>query len=182
MKLARSIYWIKNVAQNWDVYLGQMATVGMFFAFSLFIWNTLVLLTGCSSPIIVVLSGSMEPSFYRGDLLIMEHHSPLLPQRTTGVGDVVCFDVSTPIPIVHRIVRVFENETLDALKILTKGDANQIHDRWLYPSRKQFISHSEIVGTIQAIFPYVGYVAILLNEYPWIKPAVVFVPFLLSFA
>ena len=35
------------------------------------IWNTLKLLTWTESPVVVVLSGSMEPSMYRGDILLL---------------------------------------------------------------------------------------------------------------
>lgn len=35
---------------------------------ALMIWKGLMCYTGSESPIVVVLSGSMEPAFYRGDL------------------------------------------------------------------------------------------------------------------
>ena len=35
------------------------------------IWKGLMVVTGSESPIVVVLSGSMEPAFHRGDLLFL---------------------------------------------------------------------------------------------------------------
>ena len=38
---------------------------------ALMIWKGLMVVTGSESPIVVVLSGSMEPAFQRGDLLFL---------------------------------------------------------------------------------------------------------------
>ena len=47
---------------------------------------------------VVVLSGSMEPGMYRGDILI------LMNRKEIEVGDVIVYKIHTdPIPIVHRI-------------------------------------------------------------------------------
>lgn len=41
-----------------------------------------MVVTGSESPVVVVLSGSMEPSFYRGDLLILgDNHDKVLISR-----------------------------------------------------------------------------------------------------
>ena len=55
------------------------------------------------SPMVVVLSGSMEPGMYRGDILIL-YKRPIIE-----VGDVIVYKIKTdPIPIVHRIASVQE--------------------------------------------------------------------------
>jgi signal peptidase I len=41
---------------------------------ALMIWKTLMLLTNSESPIVVVLSGSMEPAYFRGDILFLTHY------------------------------------------------------------------------------------------------------------
>ena len=47
---------------------------------------------------VVVLSGSMEPSMYRGDILVLFKYNEI------NVGDVVVYNVDGQnIPIVHRI-------------------------------------------------------------------------------
>lgn len=38
---------------------------------ALMIWKTLMILSWCESPVVVVLSGSMEPAYYRGDILFL---------------------------------------------------------------------------------------------------------------
>lgn len=61
--------------------------------------------TDSSSPIVVVLSGSMEPAFQRGDLLFLWNRNLL---QESGVGEVVVYNIDgKDIPIVHRIVRKF---------------------------------------------------------------------------
>jgi signal peptidase I len=47
-------------------------------------WKGLSVLTASSSPIVVVLSGSMEPAFQRGDLLFLWARSPRVE-----IGEVV---------------------------------------------------------------------------------------------
>ena len=53
----------------------------------------------------VVLSGSMEPAFQRGDLLFLWNRNLF---QESGVGEVVVYNINgKDIPIVHRIVRKF---------------------------------------------------------------------------
>lgn len=68
-------------------------------------WKGLSVITDSPSPIVVVLSGSMEPAFQRGDLLFLWNRNFL---RETEVGEVVVYNVKDKdIPIVHRVVRKF---------------------------------------------------------------------------
>ena len=74
----------------------------MIAASALFIWRGLGVLTNCDSPIVVVLSGSMEPAYYRGDLLLLTHYDTPIK-----VGDVVVYELKDQaIPIVHRAIQV----------------------------------------------------------------------------
>lgn len=69
-------------------------------------WKGLSVLTNSPSPIVVVLSGSMEPAFQRGDLLFLRNNQPML-----NVGEIVVYQVKDKeIPIVHRVVRQFGDE------------------------------------------------------------------------
>ena len=48
----------------------------------------------------VVLTGSMEPGYYRGDMLFVSHWDEPL-----AAGDVVVYSIRTQaIPIVHRVI------------------------------------------------------------------------------
>jgi len=65
------------------------------------IWKSLMLVTSSESPVVVVLSGSMEPAYYRGDILFLTFYEndPIKP------GDVVVFKLAgQDIPIVHRVI------------------------------------------------------------------------------
>jgi signal peptidase len=68
-------------------------------------WKGLSIVTDSPSPIVVVLSGSMEPAFQRGDLLFLWNRNWL---QETDVGEIVVYNVKDKdIPIVHRVVRKF---------------------------------------------------------------------------
>ena len=50
-------------------------------------------------------SGSMEPAFFRGDLLFLTNYK----EEAVRVGDIVVFKVEgRDIPIVHRVLKVHE--------------------------------------------------------------------------
>lgn len=67
----------------------------------------LMVITESESPVVVVLSGSMEPAFHRGDILFL--HMGFTPFRA---GDIVVFKVADrEIPIVHRVIKVEREET-----------------------------------------------------------------------
>ena len=52
----------------------------------------------------MVLSGSMEPAFYRGDILFL-----YMGAKPIRAGEVVVFDINgRDIPIVHRVIKVHE--------------------------------------------------------------------------
>ena len=117
------------------------------------------------SPIVVVLAGSMEPAFQRGDLLFLWNRNLL---AETDVGEVVVYNVrDKEIPIVHRVVRRFG--TGDSAKLLTKGDNNAADDTELYARGQDYLERRDIIGSVVAYIPFVGYFTILLSEHPWLK-------------
>jgi signal peptidase len=68
-------------------------------------WKGLSVASDSPSPIVVVLSGSMEPAFQRGDLLFLWNRNLW---QETAVGEIVVYNVKgKDIPIVHRVVRKF---------------------------------------------------------------------------
>jgi signal peptidase len=89
-------------------------------------WKTLVLLSGSESPVVVVLSGSMEPAFYRGDILFLKMGAD--PFRT---GEVVVYSLQKKdTPIVHRVIQVHDQPPSDShgheVDILTKVSGSGI--------------------------------------------------------
>ncbi|KAJ2503253.1 Signal peptidase complex catalytic subunit [Coemansia sp. RSA 1972] len=129
------------------------------------IWKGLSLFTNSESPVVVVLSGSMEPAYHRGDILFL--HNGYTPIE---VGEVVVYKLDDkPIPIVHRVIKVHtENET-EKQYLLTKGDNNTADDRGLYNPGQLWIQRDEIIGRVKGFVPYAGMGTIWMNEYPQLK-------------
>ena len=59
------------------------------------------------SPIVVVLSGSMDPAFHRGDLLFLTNYE----QEDIRVGEIVVFKVSFKLLRLLIVRRVFKVAT-----------------------------------------------------------------------
>jgi len=145
----------------------QVLSFGMIVSSALMIWKGLMVVTGSESPIVVVLSGSMEPAFHRGDLLFLTN--PV--DEPIRVGEIVVFKVEgRDIPIVHRVLKVHENN--GSTKFLTKGDNNRVDDRGLYAEGQLWLTPKDVVGRARGFLPYVGMVTIMMNEYPKLKYAV----------
>jgi len=115
-------------------------------AFSL--WKSLALYTDSPSPIVVVLSGSMEPAFHRGDLLVLNNR-----KKAVDVGDVVVYNVrGRDIPIVHRVIKQHWTNRggKDKQYLLTKGDNNPTDDIELYARGQTYLDRQEeIVGLVE---------------------------------
>ncbi|KAK4015516.1 signal peptidase complex catalytic subunit SEC11A [Daphnia magna] len=146
----------------------QVLSFGMIVSSALMIWKGLMVVTGSESPIVVVLSGSMEPAFHRGDLLFLTNPT----DEPIRVGEIVVFKIEgRDIPIVHRVLKVHEKEN-GTSKFLTKGDNNRVDDRGLYAPGQLWLTPRDVVGRAKGFLPYVGMVTIMMNEYPKLKYAV----------
>ena len=112
----------------------------------------------------VVLSGSMEPEFSKGDLIVVKE------TKDFGLNDIVVFESGNSL-VVHRVVGIGGEE------IVTKGDANNVAD--------DPIKSFDVLGRVLFHIPFVGNVvnfiktpagtillvaaAILLVEIPHMK-------------
>lgn len=154
-----------------------MLNLAMIVFSALLIWKAAMVAANSDSPVVVVLSGSMEPAFQRGDILLLNNN-----REAVSTGDIVVFKVAgRDIPIVHRVLRVHEHNAThappppppggfpDRLDILTKGDNNQLDDRNLYVPGQLWLSRNEVIGVAFGSVPYVGMVTIMLNDYPALK-------------
>ncbi|VAH18640.1 unnamed protein product [Triticum turgidum subsp. durum] len=120
----------------------QIISLGMIVTSALIIWKGLMVATGSESPVVVVLSGSMEPGFKRGDILFL--HMSKEPIRT---GEIVVFNIDgREIPIVHRVIKVHERQESGEVDILTKGDNNFGDDRLLYAQGQLWLQKHHIMG------------------------------------
>ena len=97
-------------------------------------------------PVLVVLSGSMEPALATGDVLIESRISPV----DAKVGDVITFrDPERPERLItHRVrsVRVRPSE----VSFTTKGDANNTVESWQIPREGG-------IGRVEYRIPKLGY-------------------------
>ncbi|CAG0894279.1 unnamed protein product [Cyprideis torosa] len=143
----------------------QVLNFAMIVSSALMIWKGLMVVTGSESPIVVVLSGSMEPAFHRGDLLFLTNYR----EDPIRVGEIVVFKVEgRDIPIVHRVLKLHEKEN-GTVKFLTKGDNNNVDDRGLYAPGQLWLTQKDVVGRARGFVPAVGIVTIIMNDYPKFK-------------
>ena len=128
--------------------------------FVLVCFQLLVLVSGSSTPLSVVVSGSMEPVIYRGDMALLynDHEKPL------EVGEIVAFRVEDQGPtILHRIIDI--DPTGDT--IITKGDNNRVSDSsFLYKGR---LPVDRVDARVWAIIPYVARPFTWIIEWPSMK-------------
>jgi len=83
--------------------VAQVLNFALVLSTAFMLWKGLGVITNSASPIVVVLSGSMEPAFQRGDLLFLWNRG-----MNTQVGEIVVYNVKgKDIPIVHRVIRKF---------------------------------------------------------------------------
>ncbi|KAF9442505.1 signal peptidase complex catalytic subunit SEC11 [Macrolepiota fuliginosa MF-IS2] len=145
----------------------QLLNFATVIASGLMIWKGLGLVTNSESPIVVVLSGSMEPAFYRGDLLFLTN--PVNERYQTG--DITVYKIpGADIPIVHRVLETHDDKKKDKQLLLTKGDNNYVDDLELYQGL-QWLERKHIVGKVRGFLPYIGYVTIAMNDFPQLKYA-----------
>lgn len=144
--------------------LAQFLTIAYVFSSAFIAWKTLSVITNSHSPVVVVLSGSMEPAFQRGDILFLWNRD-----TQAKVGDVVVYEIEgKSIPIVHRVLR--EHHNLEKQYLLTKGDNNAIDDLGLYAKKQAYLNQkTDLVGTVKGYLPKLGYVTILITENVYFK-------------
>ncbi len=112
-------------------------------------------------PVMAVVSGSMEPTFYRGDLVVVQG----IAAENILVGDIIVYDNPfRGIPVVHRVIDVQETE--DGLKFFTKGDnirTNHLSDQQsgiAPPIRPVWIR-----GKVALVIPKLGYLRVMLTQF-----------------
>lgn len=95
--------------------------------------------------LLIVLSGSMSPTFDTGSVVLVQRTAP----EDIAVGDVITFPGAgdTGKTITHRVIAI---ETKNGLSFTTKGDANNVAD-----SVKQ--DPENIIGKVRYSIPYIGY-------------------------
>jgi len=102
----------------------------------------------------VVASGSMEPTFHRGDVVIVENNPGKL-----NVGDIVVYNPTWyNHSIIHRIIGIKKSSKGELLYEI-KGDNNPSPDPYLV-KRNQIISKVKIDNNGPEVIPKLGYITL----------------------
>lgn len=113
----------------------------------------------------VVVSGSMEPVFHRGDIVAVEKSNILGIQEFNPddikVGDIVVYDAKwVNEPVIHRVINI--TEINGTTYYVIKGDHNNAPDPY-YVKASQITDKVMTIGDRPIVIPYIGYINL------WIK-------------
>jgi signal peptidase len=114
----------------------------------------------------VVVSGSMEPVFYRGDVVIIEKSNFLgieeVNADTLQVGDIIIYQATWfPEPVIHRIIGT-GTDSQGINYYITKGDNNSGADPApVYPDQVQAKVLSW--GNNPLLIPKIGYITLWIR-------------------
>lgn len=115
-----------------------------------------------SKPVMAVVSGSMEPTFYKGDLIV----SKGVPPENLEVGDVIVYkNPIRGIDVVHRIVA--KEERGNHIYFFTKGDNNMTNPEWdqkTMPPLAPPIMDEWVEGKVVLVIPKLGWFKVALTE------------------
>ena len=96
-----------------------------------------------------VVSGSMEPYYHVGSLVIVDKH---VSPEEISVGDPITFRMNSGAVATHRVVSIDE----EAREFTTKGDANEVQDMAPVP-------FDNMIGKAGASIPLIGYIPLYMR-------------------
>ena len=102
---------------------------------------------------IAVMSGSMSPTFNRGDAVVINKLNNKEKDELKK-GDIIQF-VSGTKYVVHRIVEITNDEFGNKL-FVTKGDHNNTIDA-------NAVAFEDVIGKVSFVVPYIGYPSVWLS-------------------
>ncbi len=102
---------------------------------------------------VAVLSGSMSPTFDRGDAVVIRKLSKAEKNELVE-GDIIQF-ISGAKFVIHRIVDI-GNDEYGNRTFVTKGDHNNANDL-------DAVGYDQIVGKVSFTIPYIGYPSVWLS-------------------
>ena len=114
----------------------------------------------------VVVSGSMEPVFYRGDVVVIEKTNLFgiqeLNPSDLKVGDIVIYNATWfPEPVIHRIISI-QTGSDGQTYYVTKGDNNPKPDPSLV-STGQIQAKVVSIGNQPLVIPKIGYITLWIR-------------------
>ena len=113
----------------------------------------------------VVVSGSMEPVMYRGDIVVLEQANILgfheFNPADVQVGDIVVYNAAWHEgPVIHRVIEIGQINGTTVYKI--KGDNNNAPDPY-YVTEGQIMSRVLTFNGHPLIIPKIGYISIWIR-------------------
>ena len=113
----------------------------------------------------VVVSESMEPAFYRGDIVLVEKADFLgineFNASDVKVGDVVVYDAAWyDQPVIHRIINI--TDINGTTMYVIKGDNNDSPDPY-YVTSSQIKEKVVTVDDNLVVIPKIGYLSLWLR-------------------
>jgi len=167
----------KSVSRKKIIIAVVMISIAFFGSF--LVYFILQVSFNTETPIVVVVSGSMEPQIHKGDLLFVMGREPENIKNGTIIdkdGDIIVFNAqglwpSAPIePIVHRVIDKYQIG--DTWYFRTKGDANSIPDAAPVPEDR-------VIGVVVGGIPFIGWVKIFLTDSGLLIPLLIVISALL---
>ncbi|WP_456368105.1 signal peptidase I [Thermococcus sp.] len=129
------------------------------------------------SPLVIVVSGSMEPVFYRGDVVLLKG---VADPSQVKINDVVVYDrPGYPYPIIHRVryISTVELNGKPEKCFVTWGDNNPVPDP-PYPTSSGMLEirlpNGLVAGCVPAyaveakaelVFPKIGLIPLWIREW-----------------
>lgn len=115
----------------------------------------------------VVVSGSMEPEFYRGDIVVVEKANLFglgiqeFDPNDVQVGDIVVYNAEwVDEAVIHRVINI--TEINGSTYFVIKGDNNNVPDPY-YVSPDQITDRVVTWGDDPLIIPYIGNINLWLR-------------------
>lgn len=151
----------KSIAQKiWNIFTSVL--VGLIVLFALFLMGARVI----GLEVYTIVSGSMEPTYYAGDLIYVRKAAA----EEISVNDPITFVLNEDLVVAtHRVVRIDEEHQC----FYTKGDNNQIAD--INP-----VNFKNLIGKPAFRIPYLGYLSKWVQSPPGIYIAIAIGIFLLG--
>lgn len=143
----------KSTAQKiWNIFTSVL--VGLIVLFALFLMGARVI----GLQVYTVVSGSMQPTYYAGDLIYVQKAAP----EEIKVEDPITFVLNEDLVVAtHRVIRIdVENQ-----RFYTKGDNNQIAD--INP-----VNFKNLIGKPVFRIPYLGYLSKWVQSPPGLYIAI----------
>ncbi len=124
--------------------------------YNIFIVNAFRILDKRGKPIFnfymyIIITDSMKPYINSGDIIISHKEK----EEKIEVGDVITFSKFGEV-ITHRIIEI-KDDGKDLKQYITKGDNNNVEDNYN-------IYYDEIIGKEIIKIPYLGKIALILQE------------------